>query len=561
MPDLTNPPATATQSGHVTTTTQEFLGNKTFFDAVDLQGALNVANVEEISLTGTQNNVVVNGLTNTIRFTPASALDITGIAVSGGNVDGRILILHNTQANIVRLMDQDAGSSAVNRFDFGTGIQVIGSDASIMLRYDGSTQRWRAVAHSWGDNISVNGSTTINDNFNDTLPAAVGSGVNAKWQVDSATQPYNVSAYIQDATGSQGGIVTTGAQNFAGDKTFDNAVTVAEEFALTGDTTPSSFGSDQNNFDPGVNTILRVAGSTTMRRLTGISGGTDGRRLILRNIGSNAILLTHEDTGSTAANRFDFGTYDLPLFPKDQIELMYDATLSRWVCFNAISKVIPPARFGYYYMNDLQNTTLDNIISSQVSGTGAANTMTVINNQNPGEISGASGTTTTGRTAIASTLLTSSFMQGVNNQYYRFEVVHRIPTLSTAAQTYTTRIGFIDSVSAEPANGIYFRYTHGTNSGQWQLVARSASAETATNSSSAPSAGTDYRLTICIYSTSKAEFYVNGTSIGTVTSGLPSGQGFGFGVAMIKSAGTTSVNWGITDYIEVIQYFGIGGRP
>jgi hypothetical protein len=47
-----------------------------------------------------------------------------------------------------------------------------------------------------GDNTTVNGSATTDDNFNDTLPAAPANSINVKWQLDTVAAPDNVSAYI-----------------------------------------------------------------------------------------------------------------------------------------------------------------------------------------------------------------------------------------------------------------------------------------------------------------------------------------------------------------------------
>jgi hypothetical protein len=49
------------------------------------------------------------------------------------------------------------------------------------------------------------------------------------------------------------------------------------------------------------------------------------------NVGSNAILLTNQDnfSGTTAANRFDFGR-DVVLFPGKSLDILYNTTAARW---------------------------------------------------------------------------------------------------------------------------------------------------------------------------------------------------------------------------------------
>ena len=117
----------------------------------------------------------------------------------------------------------------------------------------------------------------------------------------------------------------------------------------------------------------------------------------------------------------------------------------------------------------------------------------------------------------------------------------RIPTLSDAGETFTIRSGIMDSSNpTESNNAVYFRYTHGENSGNWVLVARNAGAETPTNSTTA--VGTNYtRLTIIISPlTPLATFYVNGVSVGTVASGIPTANPMGLQSQIVKSVGNNA---------------------
>lgn len=124
-----------------------------------------------------------------------------------------------------------------------------------------------------------------------------------------------------------------------------------------------------------------------------------------------------------------------------------------------------------------------------------------------------------------------------------FETVINITTLSDGTETYTLRLGWVDSGTADGADGVFFRYTHSVNSGNWQLVARNNSVETATNSSTAVTAGAWQRLTIVVNAAgTSAEFFVNGVSIGTAASNIPVGAGrvTALYINLTKSAGTTA---------------------
>jgi hypothetical protein len=334
-------------------------------------------------------------------------------------------------------------------------------------------------------------------------------------------------------------------------------VSINEDTNFTGDISPAQLTSNQNDYNPtGLSTasVIRLNGDSSLRSITGLAGGADGRILLLQNVGSNTIMLLNQNTSSTAANRFDFGGNDVPLFPDDLLTIQYDATDSRWRSEGPENHVIPPARWGIYHFHDMFSLTSDVAVSSQVSGTGAANTAITGTADHSGLVRHSSGTIATGRAGMMS-INPNGILIG-NSWYWRFDTMVRINTLSAALERYTYRAGFIDSPSAESTDGVFFRYVDNVNSGQWQLVCRSNGTETATNSTSAPAAATWYRLSIIINpGGTSAEFFVNGTSIGTCASNLPTGagRGTGFGSLVIKSIGLTPETIDL-DYLEILAY-------
>jgi hypothetical protein len=100
---------------------------------------------------------------------------------------------------------------------------------------------------------------------------------------------------------------------------------------------PAQITSNQNDYNPtGFNnggapygaSILRLS-TDASRDITGLVGGLSGRLLIIQNVGTNNIVLKHEDAGSTAANRFAIGA-DLTLAADEGLMLWYDNTTQRW---------------------------------------------------------------------------------------------------------------------------------------------------------------------------------------------------------------------------------------
>lgn len=112
-----------------------------------------------------------------------------------------------------------------------------------------------------------------------------------------------------------------------------NVNEIAEAFILSGVLTPAQLTANQDNYNPtGLATaaVLRMS-TNASRNVTGIAGGSNGRMLLVGNVGSNNLVLVHDAT-STAANRFSLpGAANLTLLPGEWALLRYDATLSRWI--------------------------------------------------------------------------------------------------------------------------------------------------------------------------------------------------------------------------------------
>jgi hypothetical protein len=120
---------------------------------------------------------------------------------------------------------------------------------------------------------------------------------------------------------------------------------IGVDFYLSGVISPAQVTSTQNDYSPtGLATAstLRVNTDAT-RNFTGLSGGAAGRIIIWINVGSFTEQLNNENTGSAAANRFDFENgLDDYILPGGSRVLVYDAISSRWRCASRYYNPNPP---------------------------------------------------------------------------------------------------------------------------------------------------------------------------------------------------------------------------
>lgn len=132
----------------------------------------------------------------------------------------------------------------------------------------------------------------------------------------------------------------------------------------------------------------------------------------------------------------------------------------------------------------------------------------------------------------------------------------KIPTLSNGTDTFTVQVGLHDNQGPGVVDGVYLEYTHGTNSGQWVLKGTSNTTSTTTNSTTA--ADINYHsLAVDVNAAgTSVTFYIDGVSVGTVASNIPTGAGRELvpSCMIIKSLGTASAKVYI-DYCHIVQKF------
>ena len=101
------------------------------------------------------------------------------------------------------------------------------------------------------------------------------------------------------------------------------------------------------------------------------------------------------------------------------------------------------------------------------------------------------------------------------------ESLIRVPTLSTSAERFVIRIGLGDALTGNFTYGCWFEYSE-LDSANWRMCCANSSV-TKTTSSTVVAENTWVKLKIEINAAgTSAEFFINGTSIGSVSTNLPS---------------------------------------
>lgn len=140
---------------------------------------------------------------------------------------------------------------------------------------------------------------------------------------------FDATADIAPASATVAGKVTTSAQTFGGDKTFNDFIEGLSEWYGDMEDDAATTGSAQTMGTPAK--LAKSVSNISLTSLAGITAPTKEQFFILINKTGAAITIVDEDTGATAANRFMTGTgTDLSLEDDASLWLLYDMAEARW---------------------------------------------------------------------------------------------------------------------------------------------------------------------------------------------------------------------------------------
>lgn len=135
-------------------------------------------------------------------------------------------------------------------------------------------------------------------------------------------------------------------------------------------------------------------------------------------------------------------------------------------------------------------------------------------------------------------------VQQIGGVAFKFGFYIKIPVLSDGTDTFLVELGMIQGLFATTAitDGVFFSYTHGTNSGKWLINNKASSVSTPLDSGVAGSTNwTYFEISVNAAGTS-VSYYINGvqTSNSPDTANIPVGVDLTFFYRINKTAGTNA---------------------
>lgn len=169
-----------------------------------------------------------------------------------------------------------------------------------------------------------NASLTNNNNTAGEMrfyePSSSGSNYTA---LRSQAQSGNVTYSLPAADGSSGQFLST---NGSGSLSWATAASASPSFTV-GSVSVSS--GNNHNLNIGGNTFIRVSNGSNFT-ITGITGGVNGKMIVLFNTGSTNMTIDNQNTSSTDVNRIITNATTVTS-NSGCVTLVYDGTASRWI--------------------------------------------------------------------------------------------------------------------------------------------------------------------------------------------------------------------------------------
>jgi hypothetical protein len=245
------------------------VGTENLAFAGDISPAQIVANTNDYDPAGLSTATV-------LRLSTDASRNITSLA---GGADGRVIIIHNVGSfNIVLTDDDGATGTAGNRFALTNNITLT-PDSCVILQYDSTTSRWRALSSAYAYDPTIQALSAYNTNGLITQTAAdtfTGRTITGTAGTITVSDGNGVAgnptltidaAYIGQNTITTLGTVTTGtwsATAVAVDKGGTGQTTYTDGQLLIGNTTGNTLAKATLTATANETTVTNGNGSITL---------------------------------------------------------------------------------------------------------------------------------------------------------------------------------------------------------------------------------------------------------------------------------------------------------
>lgn len=498
---------------------------------------------------GGSTGVGVKGVTTSIIGVDASATD--GIATQTTATTGTGLEVGVTTGLPMDVYDVTAATNTVERMVIythatsGTAAAGLGQSHDYYIEAsDGDTYLANSLISKW--TTATAGSQTsqciiagVNSATTQDLATLAGSGQLTLNQYTTSNFNGGTSSDSVMVISSAGVVKKRNASAFGGSSSPPAPSSIS----------PSQLTGDQDNYAPtgiGKATYVYLSSDSGMRAITGIADSVAGTlRKTIFNIGSYPLYLPPSHPDSDAAHRFlTPSSGDFIVQPGHSVDILYDITNTGWrIIGNSNSATNKGPSYDWSAGSGTAGDYGDIALGAIGSGT---NTPTASSTSMPAHwLFGTSTNAAWGAYIYAAKTVVTYSAYASAHQYA--ETLVSIPTLSDGTETFTSELQITEtptSSSMEPNNTIGIRYSHGINSGKWELFSQdNAGAESVADLGITVATNTLYKLRIEVdKSKTEARAYINDVYVGRVTGSMPNSVVCGARTLLIKSAGTTSRN-------------------
>ena len=342
--------ASTSQTGVVNTSAQSFNGRKFFDDETIFCATYPVPNIVfQTAGTGTWATTYGTGR----FFNDASSMFVEfSTVLSSANTGPKLLLAHDkgTGTNSYRFFSQTAGVAGQPEVQVGTSGGAKTGKTGTFLGME-FTSGWLTNDNGVSSSEPTGGSGEANTASNvgsgsgwyktksgvdlQFKSVVAGTGITVTSNTNDITISLTNTAVTPPGGGGTPGVVPIwdGTTSLEDSGVTDNGTTIGFTRAIAGATSAVAGGvTDYDDLDPSGKVVLFVNLTSASANLSGITGGTDGRLLVIQNTSSSKTLTLKHDTTSTAANRFYLpGSTDYVLGPYKGVVAVYNGTLSRWL--------------------------------------------------------------------------------------------------------------------------------------------------------------------------------------------------------------------------------------